>query len=228
MRRRPGCRSATISELYARKDVDAVIVASHQTFSMPCTESKPCRPPLRCFAWKNPPPTPWKTRAPSATRSTNRKSSRRRPAPQHAQLSKSLRISSRENSVTSWPVEMTWNVNQPGRWRPSRSRALAERTRHRLEALPPSTVPTSPSMPASISSSVSSWPSSRNSRSMAGASDRHRALVHRLSSPPQRGCQWRHATWKDGRKNWDTMTAVFDYGPLDDPTKGFQVVLPRG
>jgi hypothetical protein len=30
--------------------------------------------------------------------------------------------------------------------------------------------------------------------------------------------------WKDGRKNWDTMTAVFDYGPLDDPTKGFQVI----
>src|SRR5271168_1478824 len=29
--------------------------------------------------------------------------------------------------------------------------------------------------------------------------------------------------WKDGRTNWDTMTAVFDYGPLDDLTSGFQV-----
>jgi predicted dehydrogenase len=29
--------------------------------------------------------------------------------------------------------------------------------------------------------------------------------------------------WKDGRTNWDTMTAVFDYGPLDDLSKGFQV-----
>jgi len=29
--------------------------------------------------------------------------------------------------------------------------------------------------------------------------------------------------WKDGRQNWDTMTAVFDYGPLNDPSKGFQV-----
>lgn len=28
--------------------------------------------------------------------------------------------------------------------------------------------------------------------------------------------------WK---KNWDTTTAVFDYGPLDDMTKGFQVVF---
>src|SRR5437667_9638902 len=30
--------------------------------------------------------------------------------------------------------------------------------------------------------------------------------------------------WKDGRKNWDTATIVFEYGPLDDPTEGFQVV----
>src|SRR5690554_7130175 len=30
--------------------------------------------------------------------------------------------------------------------------------------------------------------------------------------------------WKDGRTNFDTMTAVFDYGPLDDPSSGFQVV----
>jgi hypothetical protein len=31
--------------------------------------------------------------------------------------------------------------------------------------------------------------------------------------------------WKDGRKNWDTMTAVFDYGPQDDPASGFQVTF---
>jgi predicted dehydrogenase len=31
--------------------------------------------------------------------------------------------------------------------------------------------------------------------------------------------------WKDGRQNWDTMTAVFDYGPTDDPSQGFQVVF---
>jgi predicted dehydrogenase len=30
--------------------------------------------------------------------------------------------------------------------------------------------------------------------------------------------------WKDGRRNWDTLTAVFDYGPLNDPSKGFQVI----
>src|SRR5688572_1319282 len=31
--------------------------------------------------------------------------------------------------------------------------------------------------------------------------------------------------WKDGRRNWDTTTAVFDYGPKEDPTTGFQVVF---
>jgi hypothetical protein len=34
--------------------------------------------------------------------------------------------------------------------------------------------------------------------------------------------------WRDGRKNWDTLTAVFDYGPIDEgatgAAKGFQVV----
>jgi len=29
--------------------------------------------------------------------------------------------------------------------------------------------------------------------------------------------------WKDGRRNFDTMSAVFDYGPADDLSSGFQV-----
>jgi hypothetical protein len=31
--------------------------------------------------------------------------------------------------------------------------------------------------------------------------------------------------YKDGRKNWDTTTAVFDYGPQSDLTTGFQVTF---
>jgi hypothetical protein len=31
--------------------------------------------------------------------------------------------------------------------------------------------------------------------------------------------------WKDGRRNWDTITAVFDYGPADDLNSGFQVTF---
>jgi predicted dehydrogenase len=30
--------------------------------------------------------------------------------------------------------------------------------------------------------------------------------------------------WKDGRRNYDTLSAVFDYGPSDDLSKGFQVL----
>ena len=31
--------------------------------------------------------------------------------------------------------------------------------------------------------------------------------------------------WKDGRRNWDTITAVFEYGPEDDLSSGFQVTF---
>jgi predicted dehydrogenase len=31
--------------------------------------------------------------------------------------------------------------------------------------------------------------------------------------------------WKDGRRNWDTITAVFDYGPENEPDAGFQVTF---
>ena len=31
--------------------------------------------------------------------------------------------------------------------------------------------------------------------------------------------------WKDGRKNWDTITSVFDYGPANDLSSGFQVTF---
>ncbi|MBC8034585.1 MAG: gfo/Idh/MocA family oxidoreductase, partial [Chitinophagaceae bacterium] len=31
--------------------------------------------------------------------------------------------------------------------------------------------------------------------------------------------------WKDGRRNWDTTTAVFEYGPQNDPASGFQVIF---
>src|SRR5262249_62250234 len=31
-------------------------------------------------------------------------------------------------------------------------------------------------------------------------------------------------SWRDGRVNPDTVTAVFDYGPLDNPAKGFQAI----
>ena len=43
-----------------------------------------------------------------------------------------------------------------------------------------------------------------------------------MSAP--RGSRRDFYKWHDGRKNWDTMSAVFDYGPLDDNAKRLQVV----
>jgi hypothetical protein len=31
--------------------------------------------------------------------------------------------------------------------------------------------------------------------------------------------------WKDGRRNWDSIMAVFDYGPQNDASNGFQVTF---
>jgi predicted dehydrogenase len=121
-------------------------------------------------------------------------------------------------------AEMTWNVNQPGRWR-------------------------RPQLVSSIKETDTDW-----KRFLAylpfEAWDPRKYLEYRLFWPYSSGIpdQWMvHQIdtvhwftgfarprsvvanggvylWKDGRKNWDTATIVFEYGPLDDPTKGFQVV----
>jgi predicted dehydrogenase len=120
-------------------------------------------------------------------------------------------------------VEMSWNVNQPGRWRR------------------PDVVPL-------LKEEDTDW----NRYCMGVIKDKFDArkyLEFRLFWPYSSGIpdQWlvhqidtvhwftglphpRSVVanggiylWKDGRTNWDTMTAVFDYGPLDDLSKGFQV-----
>jgi predicted dehydrogenase len=121
-------------------------------------------------------------------------------------------------------VEMTWNVNQPGRWR-------------------------RPGLVASIKESDVDWQRYQMNRPKV-AWDPRKYLEFRLFWPYSSGIcgQWmchqidtvhwftglphpRSVSanggiylWKDGRTNFDTLTAVFDYGPLDDPTKGFLVI----
>ncbi|MBW8683774.1 Gfo/Idh/MocA family protein [Chitinophaga rhizophila] len=120
-------------------------------------------------------------------------------------------------------VEMTWNVNQPGRWR-------------------------RPKLVNEIRESDVDW-----QRFLAGRPkdswDPRKYLEYRLFWPYSSGIfgQWmthqidtvhwftglqhpRSAVanggiymWKDGRTNADTITAVFDYGPETDPNSGFQV-----
>jgi predicted dehydrogenase len=125
-------------------------------------------------------------------------------------------------------VEMSWNVNQPGRWR-------------------------RPKLVSEIRKEETDWNRFLLNRRENGKKadwDPRKYLEYRLFWPYSSGipCQWMvHQIdtvhwfsglprprsvvanggiyqWHDGRQNFDTMTAVFDYGPLNDMSKGFQVV----
>ncbi len=122
-------------------------------------------------------------------------------------------------------VELLWNVNQPGRWR-------------------------RPSLVKSIRQEDTDWSRFLMNRPKA-AWDPRKYLEFRLFWPYSSGIpgQWMcHQidtvhwfsglayprsvavnggiyVWKDGRANADTLTAVLDYGPADDPATGFQVIF---
>ncbi|MFV5695263.1 Gfo/Idh/MocA family protein [Flavobacterium sp. LB3P122] len=122
-------------------------------------------------------------------------------------------------------VELTWNVNQPMRWRR------------------PETV-------AQLMESDTDWKRYLMNRPYE-AFDARKYLEYRLFWPYSSGLpgQWmshqidtvhwfsglQHPRsvvanggiymWKDGRKNWDTINATFDYGPNNDSTSGFQVTF---
>ncbi len=120
-------------------------------------------------------------------------------------------------------VELTWNVNQPGRWRrPELVAQLREEdtdwTRFLLNR------PADTYDPRKYLEYRLFWPYSSG---LPGQWMSHQidtvhwfsGLKHPRSAVANGGIYM----WKDGRKNWDTITAVFDYGPTDDPSTGFQV-----
>jgi predicted dehydrogenase len=121
-------------------------------------------------------------------------------------------------------VEMTWNVNQPGRWRrPKLVKELREADTDWKRFL--LNRPYEPFDPRKYLEFRLFWPYS------SGIPDQW--MVHQIDTvhwftglPRPRSVVANGGLylWKDGRKNWDTMTAVFDYGPLADPATGFQVI----
>jgi len=121
-------------------------------------------------------------------------------------------------------VEMCWNVNQPGRWR-------------------------RPSLVSGIKDTDTDWKRFLMNRPYESW-DPRKYLEYRLFWPYSSGIpgQWMSHQidtvnwfshlphprsvvanggiymWKDGRQNFDTATAVLDYGPFDNSDDGFQVV----
>ncbi|HEY9231829.1 MAG TPA: Gfo/Idh/MocA family oxidoreductase [Blastocatellia bacterium] len=120
-------------------------------------------------------------------------------------------------------AEMTWNVNQPGRWRrPQLVPLLKEQDTDWKRFL--INRPVEPFDARKYLEFRLFWPYS------SGIPDQW--MVHQIDT-----VHWftgyNHPTsvvagggiylWRDGRKNFDTMTAVFDYGDATKGGKGFQV-----
>jgi predicted dehydrogenase len=210
-------------ELYARKDVDAVLVATadfqHAQHGIEAVNAG-----RDAYVEK---PTAHKMEDArnflAAVRKTGKivqVGTQRRSTPSYQKAAEYIKSGAFGDIVM---VEMTWNVNQPGRWRrPDVVPLLKEQDtdwkRYLLNC------PYEPFDARKYLEFRLFWPYS------SGIPDQW--LVHQIDTvhwfsglPHPRSVVANGGIylWKDGRQNWDTMTAVFDYGPLDDPSKGFQV-----
>ena len=120
-------------------------------------------------------------------------------------------------------AEMTWNVNQPGRWRrPDLVAMLKEKDIDWKRFL--ANRPDDAYDPRKYLEYRLFWPYSSG---IPGQWMCHQIdTIHwftGLPHPRSVAANGGIYQWKDGRTNFDTLTAVFDYGPLDDPSSGFQV-----
>lgn len=122
-------------------------------------------------------------------------------------------------------VELTWNVNQPGRWRrPALVEKMMEKDTDWKRF-----IMNRPSEPFNARKHLEYrlfWPYSSG---LPGQWMSHQIdTVHWFSGlkhPRSVVANGGVYVWKDGRENWDTITAAFDYGPEDDLKSGFQVVF---
>ena len=122
-------------------------------------------------------------------------------------------------------VELTWNVNQPGRWRrPGLVQKIREEDTDWRRFL--MNRPFEAWDPRKYLEYRLFWPYSSG---MPGQWMSHQIdTVHWFSGLPHPRSVVANGgiyVWKDGRRNWDTTTAVFDYGPDNDLATGFQVTF---
>jgi predicted dehydrogenase len=211
-------------ELYARKDVDAVLVATAD-FQHALHGVEAVKAGRDAYVEKPTAHTMADARAfRNAVRETGKivqVGTQRRSTPSYQKAAEYIKSGKFGDIVM---VEMTWNVNQPGRWRrrdvvPLLKEEDTDWRRYLLNR------PYEPFNARKYLEFRLFWPYS------SGIPDQW--LVHQIDTvhwfsgyPHPRSVVANGGiyAWKDGRTNWDTMTAVFDYGPLDDPTKGFQVL----
>lgn len=122
-------------------------------------------------------------------------------------------------------VELTWNVNQPGRWRRP---DLVEKCRKEDTDWKRFLMnrPFEEWDPRKYLEFRLFWPYSSG---MPGQWMSHQIdTVHwfsQLKHPRSVVANGGIYMWKDGRRNWDTTTAVFEYGPENDSSTGFQVTF---
>ncbi|MGA2653673.1 MAG: Gfo/Idh/MocA family oxidoreductase [Terracidiphilus sp.] len=210
-------------ELYARKDVDAVLVATPD-FQHALHGVEAVNAGRDAYVEK---PTAHTMEDARKFRAAVHKSGKivqvgtqRRSTPSYQKAAEYIKSGAFGDIVM---VEMTWNVNQPGRWRrpdvvPLLKEEDTDWKRYLLNR---------PMVPFDARKYLEFrlfWPYS------SGIPDQW--LVHQIDTvhwftglPHPRSVVANGGIylWKDGRENWDTMTAIFDYGPLDDLSKGFQV-----
>jgi len=122
-------------------------------------------------------------------------------------------------------VELTWNVNQPGRWRrPELLPFLKEQDTDWKRFL--INRPYEKFDPRIYLEYRLFWPYSSG---LPGQWMSHQIdTVHwftGLDHPRSVVANGGIYQWKDGRRNWDTISAVFDYGPQKDLSQGFQVLF---
>ena len=210
-------------ELYARKDVDAVLVATAD-FQHALHGVEAVNAGRDAYVEKPTAHTMDDARkfraAVHKTGKIVQVGTQRRSTPSYQKAAEYIKSGAFGDIVM---VEMTWNVNQPGRWRrpdvvPLLKEEDTDWKRYLLNR---------PMVPFDARKFLEFrlfWPYS------SGIPDQW--LVHQIDTvhwftglPHPRSVVANGGIylWKDGRENWDTMTAVFDYGPLDDLTKGFQV-----
>ena len=211
-------------ELYERKDVDAVIISTadfqHALFCKDAVEAGRDVYVEKPFA-ETMEDNRAAREAVERTGKIVQVGSQRRSAPNYHAANDFIRSGKFGDIVM---VEMSWNVNQPGRWRlPELTKEIKEEDTDWKRFL--LNRPYEPWDPRKYLEYRLFWPYSSGipGQWMAHQID----TVHwftGLDHPRSVAANGGIYLWKDGRENFDTMTAVFDYGPLDDNSKGFQVV----